>query len=104
MGYNAFMYTLIQTSVFSKWLSHLKDRQAKARIVARLLALEKGHFGDAKNLGHGLNELRIFMGAGYRVYYSIQGEMIVLLLCGGDKSSQETDINKALNLIKTKGA
>jgi putative addiction module killer protein len=95
------MYTLTQTDTFTKWLKSLADRQAKARIAARLLALQAGHFGDAKNLGDGVNELRIFIGAGYRVYYTIRGEHIVLLLCGGDKKSQDADIARAKKLLET---
>lgn len=70
------------------------------RIVARMLALQAGHFGDAKSLGDGVNELRIHVGAGYRVYYAINGEQIILLLCGGNKSTQDADIKRAKQIIK----
>jgi len=89
------MFHVLQTDVFSKWLSRLRDARAKARIVACLDAVRLGHFGDVKHLGGGVAELRIDVGAGYRVYFVRRGSMVVILLCGGDKSTQDKDIRRA---------
>lgn len=82
---------------FVEWLESLKDKTLKARINNRIRRMEINHFGDCKNLGDGVFELRCHFGAGYRVYFGIKNEKIVLLLCGGDKSSQVVDIVKAKN-------
>ncbi|TGD74776.1 type II toxin-antitoxin system RelE/ParE family toxin [Mangrovimicrobium sediminis] len=82
------MYQVQQTDVFSKWLSKLRDRQAIARILVRIESLRQGNTGDSKSLGSGLHELRIHFGPGYRVYFARKAGLVVLLLCGGDKSSQ----------------
>ncbi|WP_298326506.1 type II toxin-antitoxin system RelE/ParE family toxin [Asticcacaulis sp.] len=86
------MFTIHKTERFKKWLKGLKDRSAKARIVLRLERVEEGNLGDTKSVGAGVYELRIHTGPGYRVYYARSGEEIILLLCGGDKSSQDADI------------
>ncbi|NVD96800.1 type II toxin-antitoxin system RelE/ParE family toxin [Massilia sp. BJB1822] len=80
---------------FTEWLSSLRDKVAQARIRIRLRQLETGNFGDAASVGEGVMELRIHLGAGYRVYFAQHGKAIVILLCGGDKSSQSTDIRRA---------
>ncbi len=80
---------------FSKWLKSLKDPVTRRRILKRLYRVESGNYGDYKNLGDGVNELRFFFGAGYRVYFGEDGDTIVILLCGGDKDSQRKDIEKA---------
>jgi putative addiction module killer protein len=80
---------------FVSWLDGLKDKQAKTRIQARLARMATGTFGDAEPVGEGVLELRIDWGPGYRVYFVRVGEMIVLLLCGGDKKTQQKDINRA---------
>ena len=80
---------------FTEWLNSLRDPTSRRRILKRLLRLEQGHYGDFKSVGHGVNELRFFFGAGYRVYFAEDGDTIVVLLCGGDKSSQKRDIQKA---------
>jgi putative addiction module killer protein len=77
---------------FAEWLFSLKDKQSRKRIEARLARLEQGNYGDVKPIGEGLSELRLFFGAGYRVYFGEHTGNIVLLLCGGDKSSQSQDI------------
>lgn len=80
---------------FTNWLNSLRDPSTRRRILKRLLKLEQGHYGDVKPVGSGVNELRFFFGAGYRVYFGEEGSTIVVLLCGGDKSSQHRDIEKA---------
>ena len=88
------------TEVFDKWLGSLKDRKAKARIQARIDRVEMGNFGDVSPVGEGVSELRIFCGPGYRVYFVKQGSVVVILLSGGDKSSQRADIAKAKEIAK----
>jgi putative addiction module killer protein len=82
------------------WLESLGDKQAQARIAARLERHAVGNFGDCKAVGHGVNELRIVYGPGYRVYHSIIGKTCVLLLCGGDKGRQAADIAKAIEFLR----
>lgn len=93
------MYEIQQTDVFEKWLSRLRDVQGKARILARLEACQLGHLGDTKSIGGGISAFRIHAGPGYRVYFTQQGETIILLLCAGDKSSQPRDIERAKRLL-----
>ncbi len=81
---------------FEQWLSNLSDRVARANIRARLTRLEAGNFGDCKPLREGVQELRINHGAGYRVYLSRQGSVLVLLLTGSDKSDQAREITRAI--------
>jgi putative addiction module killer protein len=83
---------------FTEWLADLPDRQARARILARLERLEAGNFGDARFLGAGVSELRIDWGPGYRVYFGRDGRTVIVLLCGGDKRKQDRDIRKAVEL------
>ncbi len=92
------MITIRQTEAFATWFSALRDEQAVARISARLRRLALGNSGDVRPVGQGVSELRIDAGPGYRVYYKHAGLEIVLLLCGGDKSSQKRDIARALAL------
>ena len=80
---------------FDRWLSNLRDKRAKAKVLIRLDRLQLGNFGDTKSVGEGVSELRINEGKGYRVYYGHDGKEIVLLLCGGDKSTQQSDIKLA---------
>jgi putative addiction module killer protein len=80
---------------FTRWLNRLRDPATRRRILNRLLRLEQGHYGDYKPVGGGVNELRFFFGAGYRVYFAEDGDTIVILLCGGDKDSQRRDIQQA---------
>lgn len=82
-------------SPFADWLENLRDTRGQARILARLDRVEEGLFGDHKNLGQGIWELRFSFGPGYRIYYGLDGRTVVLLLCGGDKSSQKSDIKLA---------
>lgn len=80
---------------FSDWLNTLRDKVAEARIRVRLRQLQSGNFGDSEPVGEGVIELRVHVGAGYRVYCGRHGKSVVLLLCGGDKSSQAGDIKRA---------
>jgi len=80
---------------FSEWLISLRDQRARAKIRVRLDRVSLGNFGDCHGIGDGIQELRIDYGPGYRVYFAQEGTMIVLLLCGGDKSSQTKDIQSA---------
>jgi putative addiction module killer protein len=86
--------------VFGEWLSELRDVRTRAKIVARIDRLSAGNFGDSKALRGGLFELRIDWGPGYRVYYALVGKGCVLLLGGGDKRKQSSDIKRALEYLK----
>jgi putative addiction module killer protein len=80
---------------FTEWLTALRDKQGRKRIESRLLRLEQGNYGDCEPVGEGVFELRMFFGPGYRVYFSEDAETIVVLLCGGDKNTQDHDIEAA---------
>ena len=86
--------------LFGEWLNYLKDKQAKARIAARLIRLENGNFGDCKPVGEGVWEQRIDWGPSYRIYYAIENKRMVLLCSGGDKRTQKADIQIAINRWK----
>lgn len=93
------MLELKQTATFRKWWTKtLRDTRAKAILAARLDRLAYGLSGDTKPVGHGISELRIQYGPGYRVYYQQRGATLIVLLCGGDKSSQARDIQAARQL------
>ncbi len=92
-------YELRKTDIFDRWLAKLKDRSAKIKILARLDRIENGNFGDYKQIDKNLFELRIFFGPGYRIYYTIRGNTIVILLTGGKKATQSKDIEKAKVLL-----
>lgn len=94
-------YELQSTQTFNQWFTRLKDRTVKNQLLSRLARVENGHFGDTKTLSPGLFELRCFFGGGLRVYYTIQNQRVVLLLAGGDKSSQDRDIEKANAILDT---
>jgi putative addiction module killer protein/probable addiction module antidote protein len=89
------MRTIKTTHYFDNWFSKLKDKQVRAKINVRIRRLEQGYFGDHKSVGDNVSELRLFFGAGYRIYYSQRHGEIIILLCAGDKSSQIADIKKA---------
>lgn len=93
-------FTVLQTAEFTDWLTGLRDRRAAARIVERLLRAEAGNLGDLKMLGDGVGEIRIDYGPGYRVYVLRRGPVVIVLLCGGDKRSQDRDIKRAKDLAK----
>ena len=84
-----------KTSVFRKWIKDLSDSRARYRILTRIKRLEEGNPGDCSPIGGGLSEMRIHFGPGYRVYFKDTGREIIILLCGGDKSTQQADIVKA---------
>ena len=88
-------YDIETTNVFDAWLNNLKDKKVISRIMSRIYRVEQGNFGDYKSIDSNLFELRFFFGSGYRIYYTTQGTKVILLLCGGDKSSQKKDIAKA---------
>lgn len=92
-------YEVKQSSVFRSWLEKLKDRQAIRVIALRLTRAVNGHLGDVKSLSGNLREMRIFVGKGYRLYFTIKKGQVIVLLCGGDKSSQSRDIEKAKTLL-----
>ena len=89
-----------RTETFSKWIRDLRDRSARITIAQRIERLEAGLPGDVKAVGEGVSELRIHVGPGYRVYFQRRGNLLVILLCGGDKGSQSRDIEKAKVLAK----
>ncbi|UUM20937.1 type II toxin-antitoxin system RelE/ParE family toxin [Mycoavidus sp. SF9855] len=94
------MIEIIQSTTFSAWLSDLKDRQARARIQVRLDRIRNGNFGDVKPIGNGLSEARIHYGNGYRLYFLQHKKELVVLLCGGDKSTQSRDIEQAKRIAQ----
>ncbi len=94
------MVTIRETLEFADWLTKLKDVQVRARIARRIYRLREGNTGDVKPVGEGISELRIDYGPGYRVYFIQEGKVVIVLLCGGDKSSQSRDIAKAKTLAK----
>jgi len=94
------MIEIRKTEIFAKWLDGLHDIRARARILVRIERLAAGNPGDVKPMGEGVSELRINYGPGYRVYYKKQGQKVVILLAGGDKSTQAKDIRTALRLAR----
>lgn len=94
------MIEIIQSDTFKHWLTGLGDRQARARIQTRLDRLAAGHYGDVEPVGGGISELRVHYGPGYRLYFMRRGHCVVVLLCGGDKSSQPRDIEQAKAIAK----
>ena len=93
------MITIHETDIFKKWMKTMKDHIARAIINARIRRLSVGNKGDSKYIGDGVSELRIDYGPGYRVYYFQSNKEIIILLCGGDKSSQTGDIERAKHLV-----
>ena len=94
------MIEVRQTDLFANWLRKLRDEQARARVQIRIRRISLGNFGDIKPVGEGVSELRIDYGPGYRVYLHQQGSLLVLLLAGGTKKTQQSDIAKAKALAK----
>lgn len=94
------MFKIRKTELYANWLDELRDIRARARVQVRVERLAAGNAGDARPVGEGVSELRIDYGHGYRVYYTIREHDIVILLVGGDKSTQSTDIKTALRLAR----
>ncbi len=95
------MNTLVQSHEFASWLAGLRDLNSRARIADRIVRAEGGNFGDCNSVGDGLSEMRIHCGPGYRVYFTRRGEVVYLLLVGGDKSTQAQDIARAKAMLST---
>lgn len=95
------MNTVHQTDEFKGWLKSIRDENMRAKIMARILRLGHGNPGDVKPVGSGISEMRINAGPGYRLYYKQTGKQIVLLLCGGDKSTQSRDIKRAKEIASS---
>ena len=93
------MFEVRQTAEFEEWLNGLRDGRAAKRIAQRIVRLQSGLFGDAK-VFEGIGELRVDFGPGYRVYFVQRGKVLIILLCGGDKSTQKRDIRKAIAMAK----
>jgi putative addiction module killer protein len=94
------IYEIRTTDTFENWLKALKDRKAVLAIAKRLDRAIKGNLGDVSAVGDGVSEMRIFFGPGYRLYFTMQNGHLIVLLCGGDKSSQQRDIQKAKELAR----
>jgi putative addiction module killer protein len=92
--------TIRQSEAFAKWFGALKDRRTKDRIAQRIVRIQAGLAGDVKPVGAGVSELRVDYGPGYRIYFCRRGEDVILLLCGGDKSTQDSDIREAKAMAK----
>ena len=100
MVYTWTMKTILTTEVFNTWFADLRNAQAKARIQARIRRAEQDNLGDCTPVGEGVSEMRIHCGPGYRVYFIQRGMEIIILLAGGDKSTQAKDLQLALELAK----
>jgi putative addiction module killer protein len=94
------VFQIQETDHFAKWLVNLRDLRAKARILARLDTVRVGSLGDVKSLGGGVSEMRIDVGPGYRVYFTRRQRVVVILLCGGDKSTQARDVAGAKRMAE----
>jgi len=94
-------YEIEKTENFDKWLKKLRDRKAVLAIIARLDRAKLGNFGDVEPVGGGVSEMRIFLGPGYRLYFTIRNNRIIFMLCGGDKSTQKKNIKKAKEIAQT---
>ena len=94
------MYSVIETEEFSEWLAKLKDRMTRARLIARLAKARLGNLGDVRPVGDGVFEMREFFGPGWRMYYVERSGALIIMLGGGDKSSQVSDIERAKQLAE----
>ena len=94
------MNAFYRTSVFDEWLTLLKDKTGKALILKRIRSAEAGNLGDRQPVGQGVSEMRVHYGPGYLAYFTRTGGVVYLLLCGGDKSSQQSDIAQAIEIAK----
>lgn len=100
ISYNQNMANVIKSDEFKLWVDNLKDRSAALRIAARIDRAGKGNPGDHKYLRDGVSEMRVDVGPGYRLYFTEQGNRLIILLCGGNKKTQQEDINLAVKLAK----
>ena len=94
------MVEVRQTEVFARWFRRLRDQEARDRIDTRVLRLSQGNAGDGRPVGEGVSEMRINYGPGYRIYFTRRGGSVVIQLAGGDKASQQRDINRAIELAR----
>jgi len=94
------MNTFLRSDEFDAWLSSLKDKVGRARIIHRIRSAEHGNFGDCEPVGEGVSEMRVHFGPGYRVYFTRRGIVVYLLLLGGNKSSQKRDIKRAIEMAR----
>jgi putative addiction module killer protein len=94
------MLDVLKSAAFETWFQRLRDRQAQTRINARIRRLSLGNPGDVKPVGSGVSEMRIDYGPGYRIYYRQRGNILILLLCGGDKRTQDSDLKQAIAISK----
>ena len=97
------MFNFQRSQAFADWLDSLRDTIGKARIIARLRAAEHGNFGDCESVGEAVYEMRVHYGPGYRMYFTRRGEVVYLLLVGGDKSTQKRDIKRAMQMAQNIG-
>ena len=98
MDYNRPLLEVFKSATFDKWFSRLRDRQAKARIAARIDRLAAGNPGDVRPVGSGVSEMRVDLGPGYRVYFTQRGSVVIVILCGGDNRTQSADIERAIDI------
>lgn len=94
------MFQVLKSDTFASWLDDLKDRMAVQRIQARIVRVSLGNLGDVKPVGDGVSEMRIDHGPGYRVYFIQRGQSVIVLLAGGDKRTQDADIDRAIRIAK----
>ncbi|MEA1877933.1 MAG: type II toxin-antitoxin system RelE/ParE family toxin [Bacteroidota bacterium] len=94
------MYDIINSETFKKWLKKLKDLKARQKVIVRLEKIREGYFGNYKRIDSKISEIKINYGPGYRIYFTIKNNKIVILLCAGNKGTQKRDIEMARNIIK----
>jgi len=94
------VFTVLQTLEFQRWLDALRDRRAQVRIAARLRLAEAGNLGDWKSVGGEVSEMKVNFGPGYRLYFARRGSVLIVMLAGGDKSTQAKDVKRAQKILK----
>ena len=100
-GYNVYVrYEVVQSERFRRWLNRLRDHRARSRITGCIRRVGDGNFGNHSSVGGGVSELRVDVGQGYRIYYTIRQQRVVILLCGGEKASQQRDIRLAQQMAR----
>lgn len=93
-------FQIAQTEVFAEWHRGIRDLRARVAIARRIERATQGNLGDVRSIREGLSEMRVDVGAGYRIYFTMRARALLLLLCGGDKSTQETDIERAMRMLR----